>query len=72
MLLIHPSHVAIVNEVFTPTAEQIADWKDLIAAVAKCESEGSSVLIRNGMMIDTAHVKVAQEMLKWAAELGMA
>ena len=72
MLLIHPSHVEIVNEVFTPTKEQVADWKDLIAAVAKCESEGSSVLIRNGVMIDTAHVKVAQEMLKWAAELGVA
>jgi hypothetical protein len=26
----------------------------------------------NGMMVDTAHVKVAQEALKWAAELGAA
>jgi citrate lyase subunit beta/citryl-CoA lyase len=72
MLLIHPSHVAIVNEVFTPTREEIAHWKELIAAVEKCEAEGSSVVTFNGMMVDTAHLKVARDMLKWASELGVA
>jgi citrate lyase subunit beta/citryl-CoA lyase len=71
MLLIHPSHVPIVNEVFTPTASEIAHWKELIAAVEKCEREGASVVTFNGMMVDTAHVKVARELLKWAAELGV-
>src|SRR6266851_4016013 len=37
MVLIHPSHVQIVNEVFTPTKEKIAHWKELIAAVEECE-----------------------------------
>ena len=72
MLLIHPSHVAIVNEVFTPTKAEIAHWKELIAAVEQCEREGSSVVTFNGMMVDTAHVKVARDMLKWASELGVA
>jgi citrate lyase subunit beta / citryl-CoA lyase len=72
MLLIHPSHVPIVNEVFTPTAEQIAHWKELIAAVEECEREGRSVATFKGNMVDTAHVKVAREMLRWAAELGVA
>jgi citrate lyase subunit beta/citryl-CoA lyase len=71
MVLIHPSHVQIVNEVFTPTKERIAHWKELIAAVEECEREGRSVVIYNGMMVDTAHVKVARDMLKWAAELGV-
>jgi citrate lyase subunit beta/citryl-CoA lyase len=70
MLLIHPSHVAIVNDVFTPTKEEIAHWKELIAAVEKCEREGASVVTFNGMMVDTAHLKVARDMLKWASELG--
>jgi citrate lyase subunit beta/citryl-CoA lyase len=70
MLLIHPSHVSIVNETFTPTREQIAHWRELIAAVEECEREGISVVTFNGMMVDTAHVKVARDMLKWAAELG--
>jgi citrate lyase subunit beta/citryl-CoA lyase len=70
MLLIHPSHVAIVNETFTPTREQITHWRELIAAVEQCEREGRSVVTFNGMMVDTAHVKVARDMLKWAAELG--
>ena len=72
MLLIHPSHVPIVNEVFTPKKEEIAHWKELIAAVEECEREGRSVVTFNGMMVDTAHVKVAREMLKWASELGVA
>lgn len=72
MLLIHPSHVPIVNEVFTPTKDQIAHWRELIAAVEQCEREGRSVVTFNGMMVDTAHVKVARDMLKWAAELGVA
>lgn len=72
MLLIHPSHVAIVNEVFTPSNEEIAHWKELIAAVEKCEAEGSSVVVINGMMVDTAHVKAARDLLQWARELGVA
>ena len=72
MLLIHPSHVQIVNEVFTPTKAQIDHWKELIAAVENAEREGRSVVTHNGMMVDTAHVKVAREMLKWAAALGVA
>lgn len=72
MLLIHPSHVAVVNEVFTPTKDQIAHWKELIAAVEECERKGQSVVTFNGMMVDTAHVKVAQDLLKWASELGVA
>jgi citrate lyase subunit beta / citryl-CoA lyase len=72
MLLIHPSHVPIVNEVFTPTREEITHWKELIAAVEDCEREGRSVVTFNGMMVDTAHLKVARDMLKWASELGVA
>ncbi len=72
MLLIHPSHVAIVNEVFTPSKEEIAHWKELIAAVEKCEAEGGSVVVVSGMMVDTAHVKAARDLLNWARELGVA
>jgi citrate lyase subunit beta/citryl-CoA lyase len=72
MLLIHPSHVAIVNEVFTPTKEEISHWKELIAAVEQCESEGRSVVTFNGMMVDTAHLKLARDMLEWASALGVA
>jgi citrate lyase subunit beta / citryl-CoA lyase len=72
MLLIHPSHVAIVNQVFTPTTEEINHWKELIGAVEQCEREGRSVVTFNGMMVDTAHVKVARDMLKWASALGVA
>jgi citrate lyase subunit beta/citryl-CoA lyase len=72
MLLIHPSHVPIVNEIFTPSKDEIAHWKKLIAAVEQAEREGRSVVTFNGMMVDTAHVKVARDLLRWASELGVA
>jgi citrate lyase subunit beta / citryl-CoA lyase len=72
MLLIHPSHVPIVNDTSTPSPEEVAHWRELIPAVEQCEREGRSVVTFNGMMVDTAHVKVARDMLKWAAELGAA
>lgn len=72
IMLIHPSHVPIVNEVFTPSREQVGHWRELIAAVEQAEREGRSVVTFKGNMVDTAHVKVAREMLRWAAELGVA
>ena len=35
-------------------------------------ARGRSVVTFNGMMVDTAHLKVARDMLKWASELGVA
>jgi len=57
--------------VFTPTADQISHWRELIAAVEQCEREGRSMVTFNGMMVDTAHVKVARDLLRCAAELGV-
>ena len=40
MHLIHPSHVPIVNEIFTPTAEEIAHWQGLLAAMDRSRRGG--------------------------------
>jgi citrate lyase subunit beta/citryl-CoA lyase len=71
MLLIHPSHVPIVNEVFTPSKEEIAHWRALVAAMEECEREGRAVATHNGVMVDIAHVKAARDMLQWARDLGV-
>jgi citrate lyase subunit beta/citryl-CoA lyase len=71
MLVIHPSHVPIVNQVFSPGAEEIAYWKGLLEAVEQSRHTGSAVATYQGMMVDEAHVKRAQQMLKWAKELGV-
>ena len=66
--LIHPSHVPIVNEVFSPSQAEIAYWTGLVAAVEKGQQGGTSAVIYKGKMVDIAHLTYAREMLKRAAE----
>ncbi len=66
--LIHPSHVAIANEVFGPSQEEIEHWTGLVAAVEKAQQEGTAAVAYKGKMVDMAHYKYAREMLKRAAD----
>jgi citrate lyase subunit beta/citryl-CoA lyase len=72
MLLIHPSHIPIVNEVFSPSATEIERWKGLLAAVEQGARAGGAVAVYEGTMVDAAHAKLAQQMLEWARRLGVA
>jgi citrate lyase subunit beta/citryl-CoA lyase len=67
--VIHPSHVPIVNKVFTPSTEEIAYYEGLIKAVEEAEMKGSSVAVYRGNMVDRAMVKTAIEMLKFATSI---
>jgi citrate lyase subunit beta / citryl-CoA lyase len=42
MVCIHPSHVAIANEVFTPSAEQVDFYRRMIKAFKEAEACGSA------------------------------
>jgi citrate lyase subunit beta/citryl-CoA lyase len=66
MMAIHPSHVAIINEVFTPSPEDITRWQGTINAV---ESGAGAARLR-GMMVDAAHARTARDALAAAARLG--
>jgi citrate lyase subunit beta/citryl-CoA lyase len=68
--VIHPSHIPIVNKIFTPSAEEIAYCKGLIKAVEEAEMKRSSATIYRGNMVDRAMVKTAIEMLKFATSIG--
>jgi citrate lyase subunit beta/citryl-CoA lyase len=71
MLLIHPSHVAPVNQIFTPSAEEVAYYKGLLAAMAEAERQGSAAVTYQGAMVDIAMVKTAQQMLEFAKAVGV-
>jgi citrate lyase subunit beta/citryl-CoA lyase len=71
MNLIHPSHVPVVNEVFTPTAEEIAQWQGLIGAMEQRRSQGGAAVTYQGDMVDIAHEETARVMLEVARELGV-
>jgi citrate lyase subunit beta/citryl-CoA lyase len=69
MTVMHPSHVAIVNRVFTPSAEEIAYYQGLIQAMEEARKKGIAAVRYQGDMVDEAMLKTAREMLEFAATL---
>ena len=60
-MAIHPAQVAVINEVFTPTAEAIATARAIVAAFAADPSAG--VVGIGGVMYDRPHLTRAQRLL---------
>lgn len=60
-LAIHPTQVPIINEVFTPTPEQIEKAKAIVAAFASQPAAGAVGI--DGKMYDRPHLVRAQRLL---------
>jgi citrate lyase subunit beta/citryl-CoA lyase len=63
-MAIHPAQVAVINDVFTPTAKAVAEADAIVAAFAA--APGAGVVGVNGVMYDMPHLKRAQRVLAWA------
>ncbi|MFD8277806.1 HpcH/HpaI aldolase/citrate lyase family protein [Streptomyces solisilvae] len=63
MAVIHPSHVPVVNKVFSPDAEELARCRRLIAAVERAQAEGAGAVRFEGRMVDEAMAATARETL---------
>jgi citrate lyase subunit beta/citryl-CoA lyase len=61
MLAIHPAQVKVINEVFIPSAAEIAEAERVVAAFA--ENAGRGAIVLNGKMLDAPHLKQAQHIL---------
>jgi len=57
---IHPSQVAIANEVFSPDPERVEWARRLVAAMNEAVAQGRGAASLDGKMVDMAHFKVAQ------------
>ncbi|OFB40912.1 citryl-CoA lyase [Mycolicibacterium sp. (ex Dasyatis americana)] len=68
---IHPSQVPIANEVFAPTAEEIALAQRNVAAYREAEAAGRGAVGVEGVLVDAAHVKKAEEVLARATLIGV-
>jgi citrate lyase subunit beta/citryl-CoA lyase len=66
MCVMHPSHVPIVNEVFSPQEDEIAHARGVLAAMATAEAEGHAAVIYEGDMVDYAMVTTARELIALA------
>ena len=71
MHLIHPSHVPVVNEVFSPTPEDVRHWQGLVKAMEEMRATGGAAITFGGDMVDIAHEETARTMLAIAKEMGI-
>jgi citrate lyase subunit beta/citryl-CoA lyase len=71
MMVIHPSHVSVVNEVFSPSPADIARWRAVIDQLAELESRGLGTGTVDGQLIDAAHATTARDELDRARALGL-
>lgn len=65
-VVIHPSHVPVVNEVFTPSDREVAHYEQLVAAVEAAIENGDGAVRFGGQHIDLAHAEKAREWLAHA------
>ncbi len=71
MIAIHPRHVAIINDVFSPSASEIAHWNDVLRKVDDMASRGLGAGVLEGELIATTNVKAAREGLERARAFGL-
>ncbi|MBX3529010.1 MAG: CoA ester lyase [Rhizobiaceae bacterium] len=62
-IVLHPSQVAVVNEVYSPSANEIDHYRGLIAAFSEAEKKGDGAVMYRGEHIDIAHVVTARTFL---------
>lgn len=69
--VIHPSQVALVHSVYTPTPDEITKSRRVIAAAREAEERGSGVVALDGKMIDKPIVERALRILALARASGI-
>ena len=71
-ITIHPNQVDIVNEVFTPSAEEVAESQELLAAFEENQKAGKMAFSFKGQMVDVPHLTRARTILERARQAGLA
>ncbi|MGW0950130.1 HpcH/HpaI aldolase/citrate lyase family protein [Streptomyces sp. NPDC002623] len=60
MMAIHPSHVSVINEVFSPGPDELARYARLIEAVEAAQQSGTGAVAFEGEMVDEAMAATAR------------
>jgi citrate lyase subunit beta/citryl-CoA lyase len=68
--VMHPSHVVVVNEVFSLHENEIADARDMVIAFAAALDRGVGVIDWKGRVVDRTHIRSSLQLLKDAATAG--
>ncbi len=66
MMAIHPAQVDVINAAFTPTDEEVAEARDIVALFAA--NPGAGTIGHNGKMLDRPHLSRALRVLTLIGE----
>ena len=61
---IHPKQIALANEIFTPSAEDLAEARAILSAMSEATKTGSGAVTHNGKLIDMASIRQAEVIVK--------
>ncbi len=67
---IHPTQIDVINEVFTPAAEDIALAQKVLKANEEALVSGKGAIAVEGRMVDQATVRMARQLCAFAEHLG--
>jgi citrate lyase subunit beta/citryl-CoA lyase len=67
---IHPSQVEPANEVFAPTEDEIEHARRVVAAYREAEADGRGATGLDGMLVDAAHLRHADNITRKAELIG--
>ncbi|MBT5659904.1 MAG: CoA ester lyase [Rhodospirillaceae bacterium] len=66
---IHPSQLALANEVFSPTEEETTKAQRILDAMAEATKAGKGAVTLDGRLIDIASIKQAEVMVQKAKQI---
>ncbi|MFY0692831.1 MAG: L-malyl-CoA/beta-methylmalyl-CoA lyase [Paracoccaceae bacterium] len=61
---IHPKQIALANEVFTPSEEQVTEAREILAAMEQAKANGEGATVYKGRLVDIASIKQAEVIVK--------
>jgi malyl-CoA/(S)-citramalyl-CoA lyase len=67
---IHPSQIALANQVFTPPAAEVQRARRILDALEQAAREGKGAAQLDGRMIDAASARMAQNAVEMAKAIG--
>lgn len=65
-VILHPSNAAVVNDIFTPSAQDVAHYQGMVEAFEAASKQGRASVMYAGEHIDAAHAKTAMEIVALA------
>jgi malyl-CoA/(S)-citramalyl-CoA lyase len=67
---IHPSQVALGNEMFSPSEAEVTKARRILEAMAQAAREGRGAVALDGRLIDLASIRQAEVLVKKAEQIG--